>query len=190
MMGYFMFFFKKNNLNLYLFLVLVSNLGIAVANLNINIEKIILDSDQDKIIINIGQNSFLSPNIIELLERGIPISFNLQIKFIKKNKFWFDKVIKKKKLLNKIKYHSLIREYEVVDINGNKKNFKNEKEAIQFLLDNKKIVINDYNQTDNTKLKIWVELDKDSLPKAIQADIFNKTWDLQSNTIFYDMNKL
>ncbi len=64
------------------------------------------------------------------------------------------------------------------------------KEAIQFLLNNKKIVINDYNQIVNTKLKIWIELDKDSLPKAIQADVFNKTWDLQSNTMFYDMNKL
>jgi len=189
-MDYFMLFFRRNNLNLYLFLALISNLGMAVANLNINIEKIILDKDQDKIIINIGQNSSLSPKIIELLERGIPISFNFQIKFIKENKFWFDKVLKQEKLLYKIKYHSLIRLFEVVDINGNKKNFKNEKEAIKFLLDNKEIVINDYYQTDNTKLKIWVELDKDSLPKAIQADIFNKTWDLQSNTIFYDMNKL
>ena len=190
MMGYFMFFFKKNNSNLYLFFVLFSYLGIAKANLNIDIEKIILDKDQDEIIINIGQNSSLSPNIIELLERGIPISFNIQIKFIKENKFWFDKVIKQEKLIYKIKYHSLIRVFEVEDINGNKKNFKNEIEAIQFLLDNKEIVINDYNQIVNTKLKIWVELDKDSLPKAIQADIFNKTWDLQSNAIFYDMSKL
>lgn len=190
MMGYFMFFFKKNNLNLYLFLVLVSYLGIAVANLNIDIEKIILDKDQDKIIINIRQNSSLSPNIIELLERGIPISFNIQIKFIKENKFWFDKVIKQEKIFYKIKYHSLIRVFEVVDINGNKKNFKNETEAIQFLLEKKDIVINDYNQLANSKLKIWVELDKDSLPKAIRADVFNKTWDLQSNIMFYDMNKL
>lgn len=185
-----MLFLKKINLNLYLFLLLVTNIGIAFANLNINIEKIILEKDQDKIIINIGQNSSLSSSIIELLDRGIPISFNLQIKFIKENKFWFDKVIKQKKFTYKIKYHSLIKVFEVIDINGNKKNFEIEKEAIKFLLDNVEITINNFNQLDSTNLKIWVELDKNILPRAIQADIFNKTWNMQSNIIFYDMNKL
>ena len=72
-----MLFFRRNNLNLYLFLALISNLGMAVANLNINIEKIILDKDQDKIIINIGQNSSLSPKIIELLEFHLIFKLNL-----------------------------------------------------------------------------------------------------------------
>ena len=53
-----------------------------------------------------------------------------------------------------------------------------------------KIIIKKNIQLHNTKLKIWVELDKKRLPKAIQADIFNKSWDAGSNIIIFDMNKL
>jgi len=71
-----------------------------------------------------------------------------------------------------------------------KKNFEEKKEAIKFLLDNKEITIDNYNILKNTILKIWVELDKNRLPKAIQVDVFNKSWDIQSNIIFYDMSRL
>ena len=58
------------------------------------------------------------------------------------------------------------------------------------LLDNKEITIDNYNILKNTILKIWVELDKNRLPKAIQVDVFNKSWDIKSNIIFYDMSRL
>ena len=192
MMDYFMPFFRKNNLNLFLFFSLITYLSLTFANIEniIEIKQIKLEKDKDKIIINLEQISTLSPKIIELLERGIPIAFNLKIELIKENTFWFDKVINQNNFVYQIKYFSLRKVYEVIDINGNKKNFEDEQVAIKNLLSNKEIIIKKYRHQNNTKLKIWVELDKKRLPKAIQADIFNKSWDAGSNIIIYDMNKL
>ena len=185
-----MLFFRKNNLYFFLIFSFIANISIAFAKLDVSIKQIKLEKSQDKVVINLEQSSVLSPKIIELLERGIPIAFNLKIKLIKENKFWFDQVIKQDSFIYQIKYHSLIKIFEVIDIHGNKNNFKEKKEAIKFLLDNKEITIDNYNILKNTILKIWVELDKNRLPKAIQVDVFNKSWDIQSNIIFYDMSRL
>tara|TARA_B110000967_G_scaffold153017_1_gene157295 strand:- start:219 stop:797 length:579 start_codon:yes stop_codon:yes gene_type:complete len=192
MTDYFMPFYRKNNLNLFLFFSLITYLSLTFANIEntIEIKQIELENDEDKIIINLEEISTLSPKIIELLERGIPIAFNLKIELIKENTFWFDKVINQNNFVYQIKYFSLRKVYEVIDINGNKKNFEDEQVAIKNLLSNKEIIIKKYRHQNNTKLKIWVELDKKRLPKAIQADIFNKSWEAGSNIIIYDMNKL
>jgi hypothetical protein len=99
-------------------------------------------------------------------------------------------VLNQKNFVYQIKYFSLRKIFEVIDINGNKKIFEDEQEAISNLLSDKEIIIKKYSHLNDTKLKIWVELDKIKLPKAIQADIFNKSWDVGSNIIIFDMNKL
>jgi hypothetical protein len=192
MTDYFMYFFRKNNLHLLLFFILISNLSLTFANINnqISISQIKLENNQENIVIDLKQSSQLPPKIIELLERGIPIAFNLKIDLIKEEKYWFDKVIDQNNFVYQIKYFSLRKVFEVIDINGNKKIFEDEQEAIKNLLSDKEIIIKKYSHLNNTKLKIWVELDKKRLPKAIQADIFNKSWDAGSNMIIFDMNKL
>jgi len=176
MTDYFMCYFRKNNLHLLLFFIFIFNLSLTFANINnqISISQIKLENNQENIIIDLQQSSQLSPKIIELLERGIPIAFNLKIDLIKEEKYWFDKVLNQNNFI----------------INGNKKIFEDEQEAIKNLLSDKEIIIKKYIHLNNTKLKIWVELDKKRLPKAIQADIFNKSWDAESNMIIFDMNKL
>jgi hypothetical protein len=192
MTDYFMYFFRKNNLHLLLFFILISNLSLTFANIKnqISISQIKLENNQENIVIDLQQSSQLPPKIIELLERGIPIAFNLKIDLIKEEKYWFDKVIDQNNFVYQIKYFSLRKVFEVIDINGNKKIFEDEQEAIKNLLSDKEIIIKKYSHLNNTKLKIWVELDKKRLPKAIQADIFNKSWDAGSNMIIFDMNKL
>ena len=187
-----MCYLRKNNLHLLLFFILISNLSQIFASMDnqISISQIKLGNNQENILIDLKQSSKLSPKIIELLERGIPIAFNLRIDLIKEEKYWFDKVIKQNNFVYQIKYYSLRKVFEVIDINGNKKIFEDEQEAIKNLLSDKEIIIKKYIHPDNTKLKIWVELDKKRLPKAIQADIFNKSWDAGSNIIIFDMNKL
>ncbi|MDA9093271.1 DUF4390 domain-containing protein [Methylophilaceae bacterium] len=187
-----MCYFKKNNLHLLLFFILIFNLSKILANIEnkISISQIKLENNQVNIVIDLKQSSQLSPKIIELLERGIPIAFNLKIDLIKEEKYWFDEVINQNNFVYQIKYFSLRRVFEVIDINGNKKIFEDEQEAIKNLLSDKEIIIKKYIHPNNTKLKIWIELDKKRLPKAIQADIFNKSWDARSNIIIFDMNKL
>ena len=192
MTDYFMYFFRKNNLHLLLFFILISNLSLTFANIKnqISISQIKLENNQENIVIDLQQSSQLPPKIIELLERGIPIAFNLKIDLIKEEKYWFDKVIDQNNFVYQIKYFSLRKVFEVIDINGNKKIFEDEQEAISNLLSDKEIIIKKYSHLYDTKLKIWIELDKKKLPKAIQADIFNKSWDVGSNIIIFDMNKL
>ena len=192
MTDYFMCYFKKNNLHLLLFFILIFNLSQILANIEnkISIRQIKLENNQVNIVIDLKQSSQLSPKIIELLERGIPIAFNLKIDLIKEEKYWFDEVINQNNFVYQIKYFSLRKVFEVIDINGNKKIFEDEQEAIKNLLSDKEIIIKKYSHLNDTKLKIWVELDKKKLPKAIQADIFNKSWDVGSNIIIFDMNKL
>ena len=192
MTDYFMYYLKKNNLYLLLFFIFISNLSLTFANINnqISISRIKLENNQENIVIDLKQSSQLPPKIIELLERGIPIAFNLKIDLIKEEKYWFDKVLNQNNFVYQIKYYSLRKVFEVIDINGNKKIFEDEQEAIKNLLSDKEIIIKKYSHLNDTKLKIWVELDKKKLPKAIQADIFNKSWDVGSNIIIFDMNKL
>ena len=192
MTDYFMRYFRKNNLHLLLLFILISNLSLSLANIEnkISISQIKLENNQEKIVIDLKQSSQLPPKIIELLERGIPIAFNLKIDLIKEEKYWFDKVLNQNNFVYQIKYFSLRKVFEVIDINGNKKIFEDEQEAISNLLSDKEFIIKNYIHSNNTKLKIWVELDKKRLPKAIQADIFNKSWDVGSNIIIFDMNKL
>ena len=192
MTDYFMYFFRKNNLHLLLFFIFLSNLTLTFANIKnqISISQIKLENNQENIVIDLQQSSQLPPKIIELLERGIPIAFNLKIDLIKEEKYWFDKVIDQNNFVYQIKYFSLRKVFEVIDINGNKKIFEDEQDAIKNLLSDKEIIIKKYSHLNNTKLKIWIELDKKKLPKAIQADIFNKSWDVGSNIIIFDMNKL
>ena len=192
MTDYFMYYLKKNNLHLLLCFIFIFNLSLTFANINnqISISQIKLENNQENIIIDLQQSSQLSPKIIELLERGIPIAFNLKIDLIKEEKYWFDKVIDQNNFVYQIKYFSLRKVFEVIDINGNKKIFEDEQEAISNLLSDKEIIIKKYSHLNDTKLKIWVELDKKKLPKAIQVDIFNKSWDVGSNIIIFDMNKL
>jgi len=192
MTDYFMCYFRKNNLHLLLFFTFISNLSLTFANINnqISISQIRLENNQENILIDLKQSSQLPPKIIELLERGIPIAFNLKIDLIKEEKYWFDKVLNQNNFIYQIKYFSLRKVFEVIDINGNKKIFEDEQEAISNLLSDKEIIIKKYSHLNDTKLKIWVELDKKKLPKAIQVDIFNKSWDVGSNVIIFDMNKL
>ena len=192
MTDYFMYYCRKNNLHLLLFFIFISNLSLTFANINnqISISQIKLENNQENIVIDLKQSSQLPPKIIELLERGIPIAFNLKIYLIKEEKYWFDKVLNQNNFVYQIKYFSLRKVFEVIDIYGNKKTFEDEQEAINNLLSEKEIIIKKYNHLNNTKLKIWVELDKKRLPKAIQVDIFNKSWDVGSNIIIIDMNKL
>jgi len=192
MTDYFMCYFRKNNLHLLLFFTFILNLNLTFANINnqISISQIKLENNQENIVIDLKQSSQLPPKIIELLERGIPIAFNLKIDLIKEEKYWFDKVLNQNNFIYQIKYFSLRKVFEVIDINGNKKIFEDEQEAISNLLSDKEIIIKKYSHLNDTKLKIWVELDKKKLPKAIQADIFNKSWDVGSNIIIFDMNKL
>ena len=81
-----MYFFRKNNLHLLLFFILISNLSLTFANINnqISISQIKLENNQENIVIDLKQSSQLAPKIIELLERGIPIAFNLKIDLSKK----------------------------------------------------------------------------------------------------------
>jgi len=192
MTDYFMCYFRKNNLHLLLFFTFISNLSLTFANINnqISISQIRLENNQENILIDLKQSSQLPPKIIELLEKGIPIAFNLKIDLIKEEKYWFDKVLNQNNFIYQIKYFSLRKVFEVIDINGNKKIFEDEQEAISNLLSDKEIIIKKYSHLNDTKLKIWVELDKKKLPKAIQVDIFNKSWDVGSNIIIFDMNKL
>ena len=193
MTGYFMYYLRKNNLHLLLFFILISNLSQIFANIDnqIIISQIKLENNEENIVIDLQQSSQLPPKIIELLAKGIPIAFNLKIDLIKEEKYWFDKVLNQNNFVYQIKYFSLRKVFEVIDINGNKKIFEDEQEAINNLLSDKEIIIKKkYSQLNNTKLKIWLELDKKKLPKAIQADIFNKSWDVGSNIIIFDMNKL
>ena len=192
MTDYFMYYCRKNNLHLLLFFIFISNLSLTFANINnqISISQIKLENNQENIVIDLKQSSQLPPKIIELLERGIPIAFNLKIDLIKEEKYWFDKVLNQNNFIYQIKYFSLRKVFEVIDINGNKKIFEDEQEAISNLLSDKEIIIKKYSHLNDTKLKIWVEMDKKKLQKAIQADIFNKSWDAGSNIIIFDMNKL
>ena len=158
MTDYFMYYFRKNNLHLLLFFIFISNLSLTFANINnqISISQIKLENNQENIVIDLKQSSQLPSKIIELLERGIPIAFNLKIDLIKEEKYWFDKVLSQNSFRYEIKYLSLIKVFQFIDTNGKKKIFEDQQEAISNLLSENEIIIKKYSHLNDTKLKIWI----------------------------------
>jgi hypothetical protein len=189
MMVYFMHCLKNNN-NLYaamVFFLFSANLNAFEEEKSIEIKDFYFEKKEDSISIGFIQKITLSETIKSAINKGIPFDFKVVCKVLKRNNFWFDQKIQNFENSFSIKYKTLKQVYEIKDINNKKKEFNDLGEAIKTL---NKVKDLDLNITTSPHIEdhyivIKVKLDKKKLPKPLQVNFFDKSWNIESRKYEY-----
>jgi len=194
MMAYFMHYLKSNK-NLYAALIIFlfsGNLNAFEEEKNIKIKDFNFEKKENSYSISFVQQIKLSKTIRGAINKGIPFDFKIVCKVFIINNFWFDKKIHEVELSNRIKYKTLKKVYEIHGVRGGKKEFDDLDEAIKRLN-----VIKDWDLNFNNSSKInkyyitlKVKLDKKKLPKPLQVNLFDKSWNIESRTYNYLLKDL
>ena len=106
---------------------------------------------------------------------------------LKRNNFWFDQKIQNFENSFSIKYKTLKQVYEIKDINNKKKEFIDLGEAIKSLNKVKDLYLNITTSAniEDHYIVIKVKLDKKKLPKPLQVNFFDKSWNIESRKYEY-----
>jgi hypothetical protein len=189
MMAYFMHYLKSNK-NLYAVLIifiLTGNLNAFEGEKNIEIKNFNFEKNENSYSIGFVQKIKLTNTIKSAINKGIPFDFKIVCKVFIKNNFWFDKKIQQVELFYRIKYKALKQVFEVHDIYGKKKEFNSLDEAIKSLNIVKDWDLNFKNKYNTYKyyVVLKIKLDKKKLPKPLQVNFFDKSWNIESRKYEY-----
>lgn len=124
----------------------------------------------------------LAPEVKEVLERGVPLNFNLEVEVFKKRWYWFDREIGKVNERIRLSYNPLTRHYRV-SLGGMTQNFDNLDQAIFFMTTISKLYVAPYRaiNPDDYEVRARFYLDMDRLPKPFQVTLKKDDgWNLDS----------
>ncbi len=121
--------------------------------------------------------------------KGIPFNFLATAKILQNNKYGFRKKILSKEFYFKLKYKSLLKKYMVSDIKGQKSFFDNIDDALK-KLSYIKLIIGPSIELNEGTLELKTKLDKKYLPKALQINFNNKSWDVESELTRIEIGRL
>ena len=186
MMAYIMKFLKKNK---FVIIFLLSSISysmnsLAAAKKTILIDDFIIEQEKRGVYVSFNQEFYLTSNIIDGLKNAIPLVFDINFTLSNEVPYWFDDKILVKKSQYKIKYRNLIEKYEIIDINGEKSFYVDLKDALQSLQNIENWYVGSLNKMNNRlEANIKIKLSKKYLPKPMQINIKDDSWDFQSEEI-------
>ena len=127
--------------------------------------------------------------IVNAINKGIPIVFKVVLRAAETNEIWPTKVIKKEIRYYQIEYKALRKIYKIVDINGKTYEYLNILDAFEKL---SKVEGFRFTIANNKKYELWlnVSLDKKKLPKPLQVNYFDSTWNMSSEKKIHKLGKL
>tara|TARA_B110000008_G_C16865804_1_gene522627 strand:- start:521 stop:1096 length:576 start_codon:yes stop_codon:yes gene_type:complete len=190
MMDYFMHYLKKisNKLAL-IYIVLFSIYAYSMEQI-IETKDISLDYKQGHYFLSYYQSISLLSEARDALSKGIPFHFLVTAKISQKNKYGFNRLILLKKYHFELKYKSLLQKYMVSDMNDQKSYFSNIDDAIKKLSYIEKWDIGPSIDLKEGTLELKTKLDKKYLPKALQINFNDKSWDVESELTKYEIGEL
>tara|TARA_B110000003_G_C16364706_1_gene424149 strand:- start:62 stop:637 length:576 start_codon:yes stop_codon:yes gene_type:complete len=190
MMDYFMHYLKKisNKLAL-IYIVLFSIYAYSMEQI-IETKDISLDYKQGHYFLSYYQSISLLSEARDALSKGIPFHFLVTAKISQKNKYGFNRLILLKKYHFELKYKSLLQKYMVSDMNDQKSYFSNIDDAIKKLSYIDKWDIGPSIDLKEGTLELKTKLDKKYLPKALQINFNDKSWDVESELTKYEIGEL
>ena len=181
MMVFIMNYLKKYKflLKLLLFFNIVISLNINASEINLSNFKIENNADCQELFFE--QDISINNNLFQAIQKGIPLKFDINIKVTNFKKFWFNEIIFDDKFSFEIKYRNLLKKYQLRNMDGNYKYFSD----IEMLKENINLIKINLGYlvfSENTLIKVGVTLDSNQLPKPLQINRRNDTWNVSSET--------
>lgn len=181
MMVFIMNYLKKYKflLKLLLFFNIVISLNINASEINLSNFKIENNADGQELFFE--QDISINNNLFQAIQKGIPLKFDINIKVTNFKKFWFNEIIFNDKFSFEIKYRNLLKKYQLRNMDGNYKYFSDIemlKETINLININLGYLV----FSEDTLIEVGVTLDSNQLPKPLQINRRNTTWNVSSET--------
>jgi hypothetical protein len=181
MMVFIMNYLKKYKflLKLLLFFNIVISLNINASEINLSNFKIENNADGQELFFE--QDISINNNLFQAIQKGIPLKFDINIKVTNFKKFWFNEIIFDDKFSFEIKYRNLLKKYQLRNMDGNYKYFSDIemlKETINLININLGYLV----FSEDTLIEVGVKLDSNQLPKPLQINRRNTTWNVSSET--------
>jgi hypothetical protein len=181
MMVFIMNYLKKYKflLKLLLFFNIVISLNINASEINLSNFKIENNADGQELFFE--QDISINNNLFQAIQKGIPLKFDINIKVTNFKKFWFNEIIFDDKFSFEIKYRNLLKKYQLKNIEGKYKYFSDIeklKENINLIKINLGYIV----FSEDTLIEVGVTLDSNQLPKPLQINRRNDTWNVSSET--------
>ena len=191
MMVYFMHFFKKFSVILIVVsisLLIIDRFSYSEEN-EILIKDVVINDKENLKYINFNQEISLDHLITKAINKGIPLVFKVTVKIVEIKDIWLTKTVLKKVGYYQIEYKALRKVYKIKDINGNKYEYRFIDEAIQKISKVENLEFSFINKNKNKNYELWlnVSLERKKLPKPLQVNYFDRTWNVKSNK---SINKL
>ena len=193
-MDYSMRFFKKNNIIIaltILLLLVIGNVLTLSGEGKIIITDIVVGKKNNLYHLSFNQEVKWDYLIREAIDKGIPLVFKLTLKVVKLNEIIPNKTIKKEVKYYQIEYKTLRKIYRIVDINEHKYEYKKMDEAIQKMLKIEGIEFT-FVDDEGSDYELWinVSLERKKLPKPLQVNFFNQTWNMSSGKSIHKIGNL
>ena len=181
MMVFIMNYLKKYKflLKLLLFFNIVISLNINASEINLSNFKIENNVDGQELFFE--QDISINNNLFQAIQKGIPLKFDINIKVTNFEKFWFNEIIFDDKFSFEIKYRNLLKKYQLRNIEGKYKYFSD----IEKLIENINLIKINLGYlvfSEDTLIEVGVTLDSNQLPKPLQINRRNDTWNVSSET--------
>lgn len=181
MMVFIMNYLKKYKLllKLLLFFNIATSLNINASEVNLSNFKIENNVDGQELFFE--QDISINNNLFQAIQKGIPLKFDINIKVTNFKKFWFNEIIFDDKFSFEIKYRNLLKKYQLKNIEGKYKYFSDIeklKENINLIKINLGYIV----FSEDTLIEVGVTLDSNQLPKPLQINRRNGTWNVSSGT--------
>ena len=192
-MDYSMRFFKKNNIIIALTISLLLVIGNALTlsgEGKIIITDVVVGKKNNIHHLSFNQEVKWDYLIREAIDKGIPLAFKITLKVVKLNDIFPAKTIKKEVRYYQIEYKALRKIYRIYDINEQKYEYKNMDEAIQKMLKIEKLEFSFVDDEMNYELWLNVSLERKKLPKPLQVNFFNQTWNMSSGKSIHKIGNL
>jgi len=193
-MDYSMRFFKKINIIFasffILLLIVIGDTFTFSDESKILIKDVVISKNNNFYNISFNQELKLDYLIREAIDKGIPLVFKLTLKVVKLDDIFPAKIIKKEVRYYQIEYKALRKIYRIYDINEQKHEYKNMDEAIQKMLQVKSLEFSFIDDGMNYELWLNAALERKKLPKPIQVNFFNKTWNIGSENSIHKIGNL
>jgi len=189
-MDYFMRYLKKISNILATICIVLFSIHAYSMDQKIETNNIKLDFEGGHCFLSYSQSIFLLSEAREALSKGIPFHFLVTAKIFQKNKYGLSNVILSKNFYFQLKYKSLLQKYMVSDMNNQKSYFSNIDDALKKLSYIEKWNIGPSINLKEGTLELKTKLDKKYLPKALQINFNDKSWDVKSVLTKYEIGKL
>lgn len=151
---------------------------------NIEVRAAAIELRDDTYVLNADFDITLTPTLEEILTKGVPLNFVLEVELIRPRWYWFNDKIAQVAQQYKLSYNSLTRQYRV-SLGTLFQNFATLTEAVRFFSSTRNLPVADKSalQPDTVyQAAVRMRLDVSQLPKPFQITALgSREWNLSSD---------